>query len=100
MVDINGEIGCLYVSVKSFVCADTKLHCYIPCRLIGAVDPSKALSVTLDVGTNNDELLDDPLYVVSNSCHTSDIHQLIICFNQGWRNKRVRGEEYDKFVDK
>ncbi|KAG5644096.1 hypothetical protein DXG03_009115 [Asterophora parasitica] len=49
--------------------------------LIGGMDPSKSLSVTLDVGTNNQDLLDDELYV-------------------GWPHKRVRGEEYDKFVDK
>ncbi len=34
-------------------------------RLIGGIDPSRALAVTLDVGTNNEELLDDNLYVVS-----------------------------------
>lgn len=49
--------------------------------LIGGIDPSKALSVTLDVGTDNKDLLEDDLYV-------------------GWQNKRVRGEDYDKFVDK
>ncbi|KAJ7665445.1 hypothetical protein DFH06DRAFT_1187370 [Mycena polygramma] len=49
--------------------------------LIGGIDPSQSLSVVLDVGTNNKDLLDDPLYV-------------------GWRHERVRGEEYDKFVDK
>ncbi|KAI5122919.1 hypothetical protein M0805_007597 [Coniferiporia weirii] len=49
--------------------------------LIGAIDPAKALPVTLDVGTNNDDLLSDPLYV-------------------GWRNKRIRGQEYDKFVER
>ncbi|THH08897.1 hypothetical protein EW145_g2408 [Phellinidium pouzarii] len=49
--------------------------------LVGSVDPAKALPITLDVGTNNEDLLKDPLYV-------------------GWQNKRVRGEAYDKFVDK
>ncbi|KAF8706310.1 hypothetical protein AX14_013808 [Amanita brunnescens Koide BX004] len=45
------------------------------------VDPGKTLSVVLDVGTNNEDLLKDELYV-------------------GWPHNRVRGEEYDKFVDK
>ena len=34
-------------------------------RLVGGLDPSKTLAVMLDVGTNNEELLNDPLYVVS-----------------------------------
>ncbi|KAI0756106.1 hypothetical protein C8Q80DRAFT_1091742 [Daedaleopsis nitida] len=49
--------------------------------LIGGVDPAKALAVTLDVGTDNEDLLNDRLYV-------------------GWPHKRVRGKEYDEFVDK
>ncbi|KAF5385112.1 hypothetical protein D9615_000957 [Tricholomella constricta] len=48
--------------------------------LIGGMDPSRTLSVTLDVGTDNKNLLNDDQYV-------------------GWPHKRVRGEEYDKFVD-
>ncbi|KAG7451974.1 uncharacterized protein BT62DRAFT_926176 [Guyanagaster necrorhizus] len=49
--------------------------------LIGGMDPSRALAVTLDVGTDNEDLLNDKLYV-------------------GWPNKRVRGEQYDRFIDK
>ncbi|KAG5638507.1 hypothetical protein H0H81_012312 [Sphagnurus paluster] len=49
--------------------------------LVGGIDPSRSLSVTLDVGTNNQDLLNDELYV-------------------GWQHERVRGEKYDKFIDK
>ncbi|KAG1730701.1 uncharacterized protein EDB91DRAFT_1156655 [Suillus paluster] len=49
--------------------------------LMVGINPSKALSVTLDVGTDNETLLNDRLYV-------------------GWPSRRVRGVEYDKFIDK
>ncbi|KAI0803294.1 hypothetical protein BC629DRAFT_1493336 [Irpex lacteus] len=49
--------------------------------LLAGIDPSRTLSVTLDVGTDNEELLNDHLYV-------------------GWAHKRIRGEYYDVFIDK
>lgn len=42
--------------------------------------PTRCLSVSLDVGTDNPELLGDDLYL-------------------GWRHRRVRGEEYDALVE-
>ncbi|MCI1987073.1 MAG: NAD-dependent malic enzyme [Lactobacillus sp.] len=45
------------------------------------IDPSQVLPVVLDAGTNNQQLLDDDLYL-------------------GNRHKRVYGDEYHAFVDK
>ena len=47
---------------------------------LGGIHPEHCLPVLLDVGTDNESRLRDPIYV-------------------GWRNKRVRGQEYDDFVD-
>lgn len=44
------------------------------------IDPSRVLAVVLDVGTDNGNLLNDPLYM-------------------GCRHERVRGEAYDAFID-
>jgi len=47
---------------------------------LGGIHPENCLPILLDVGTNNEERLNDPIYL-------------------GWRNKRVRGQEYDDFVE-
>lgn len=61
--DCYREIGHLYVS--NIFCSTLGTRCLISCvRLLAGMDPSKTLSVTLDVGTDNEDLLNDPLYVV------------------------------------
>ena len=49
--------------------------------IAAGINPLRTLPIMLDVGTNNQTLLDNPMYL-------------------GWRHKRIAGEEYNKFIDR
>jgi malate dehydrogenase (oxaloacetate-decarboxylating) len=47
---------------------------------LAGIDPYHTLPIVLDVGTNNEALLNDPFYL-------------------GWRHPRMQGKAYDRFIE-
>lgn len=57
--------------------SSAKLMVYTLCA---GINPHRVLPIQLDVGTNNTHLLNDPMYL-------------------GWRHERIKGAEFDSFID-
>ena len=77
ITDAEGILGIGDQGVGGIYICVGKLAVYTLC---GHINPNRVLAIQLDVGTNNEEMLNDPMYL-------------------GWRHERVRGQDYDDFID-
>ncbi|CEL52389.1 malate dehydrogenase (oxaloacetate-decarboxylating) [Rhizoctonia solani AG-1 IB] len=78
VTDSEAILGIGDQGVGGITIATSKAALY---TLGAGINPNRILPVVLDVGTDNHLLFSDPLYM-------------------GWKHTRVRGEPYNRFVDK
>ncbi|WP_143317196.1 MULTISPECIES: NAD-dependent malic enzyme [Clostridium] len=77
VTDGEGVLGIGDWGVQGVDISIGKLAVY---TVAAGINPKNVLPVVIDAGTNNEELLNDPLYL-------------------GNKHKRVTGEKYDRFID-
>jgi len=76
--DGEGVLGIGDQGIGAMAIPVAKLMVY---TAFGKIDPLNTLPILLDAGTNNQELLNDPLYL-------------------GWRHPRISGRDYELFIEK
>lgn len=77
MTDGEGVLGIGDQGVGGMDICIVKLMVYVLCA---GINPNRLLPIQIDVGTNNEQLLNDPMYL-------------------GWRHPRLAGQKYDDMVE-
>ncbi|WP_299268771.1 NAD-dependent malic enzyme [uncultured Psychrosphaera sp.] len=74
-----------------------KLSLYTAC---GGISPAYTLPITLDVGTNNEKLLNDPMYMgerhkrISQSAYDVFVDQFIVAAQKRWPGVMIQFEDF------
>lgn len=75
--DGEGVLGIGDQGISAMEIPIAKLAVY---SALGGINPNRTLPIMLDVGSNNNELINNPMYL-------------------GWKHSRIRGKDYDQFIN-